>query len=208
MPFVLAGMAVGRMDLRATAVRLRLLAGGVAAVVVGYGGSWFALDVLGGRSALLRGLTAYASGIGTPTGALQRQLEDLFGAVPTVTPALLLVDSPHSGTPFEIIGSGGVALAVLATCLLIAGTAGRLLAPLTAVGALALSVYAGHIVVLALLPSGVPWQLTDPWPLTIAFGIGAIAFAWVWRSTIGRGPLEGMIHNVSVRAAGGRVRTT
>ncbi|MGH8919625.1 MAG: heparan-alpha-glucosaminide N-acetyltransferase domain-containing protein, partial [Actinomycetes bacterium] len=203
MPFLLAGIAVGRLDLRSTAVRVRLLVGGVTAAVMGYGGSWLALNVLGGQAALLRGLTAYANSIGSSPNALLRQFADLYGTVPAVTPAFLLVDTPHSGTPFEIIGSGGVAISVLAGCLLVAGPARVALLPLTSVGALALTVYAGHILVLGMLPYGTPWVLPNPWPLTIGFLGGAIAFAWLWRSVVGRGPLERLVHSISLRAAGG-----
>ncbi|GAA2346413.1 hypothetical protein SVIO_004160 [Streptomyces violaceusniger] len=41
-PFVIAGMAAARLDLAATAVRIRLALTGVALAVTGYGGSWLA----------------------------------------------------------------------------------------------------------------------------------------------------------------------
>src|SRR5699024_8254877 len=52
MPFVLAGMALGRLDLRANAVRLRVFATGAGLAVLGYGGSWLGLHVFGGVRAL------------------------------------------------------------------------------------------------------------------------------------------------------------
>src|SRR5699024_9001364 len=48
MVFVFAGMAVGRTDLTATAVRLRLLVTGAILTVFGYLGSWVMLYPLGG----------------------------------------------------------------------------------------------------------------------------------------------------------------
>ncbi|CAM5675465.1 hypothetical protein STAFG_7809 [Streptomyces afghaniensis 772] len=53
-PFVLAGMAVARLDLAATAVRIRLALTGVALAVTGYGGSWLALRLVPGAAEALR----------------------------------------------------------------------------------------------------------------------------------------------------------
>ncbi|MEE2044925.1 heparan-alpha-glucosaminide N-acetyltransferase domain-containing protein, partial [Nocardiopsis tropica] len=47
MVFVVAGMAVGRLDLTATAVRVRLAVTGAALSVFAYGGAWLALGPLG-----------------------------------------------------------------------------------------------------------------------------------------------------------------
>src|SRR5699024_12180063 len=53
MVFVFAGMAVGRMDLGATAVRARLLLTGGVLTVFGYLGSWVMLYPLGGLDRLV-----------------------------------------------------------------------------------------------------------------------------------------------------------
>jgi hypothetical protein len=47
-PFVIVGMAVARLDLAATAVRVRLALTGVALAVIGYGGSWLAIHLVPG----------------------------------------------------------------------------------------------------------------------------------------------------------------
>jgi hypothetical protein len=56
MPFLLAGMAIGRLDLVRSAGRL--IVGGVLDAALGYRGSWLAMDVLaatGWRSLVGRG---------------------------------------------------------------------------------------------------------------------------------------------------------
>lgn len=53
-PFVIAGMAVVRLDLAATAVPIRLALTGVARAVVGYGRSWQALRLVSGAAAAVR----------------------------------------------------------------------------------------------------------------------------------------------------------
>lgn len=53
-PFVIAGMAVARLDLAATAVPIRLALTGVARAVVGYGRSWQALRLVSGAAAAVR----------------------------------------------------------------------------------------------------------------------------------------------------------
>jgi hypothetical protein len=122
MPFVLVGLAIGRLDLRSAAVRVQLAVAGVAAAVLGYGGSWLALDVLGGRAALTAALAPAAAGLGRTPEQLAELLttNSSLGTTGTLSPAFLPLDAPHTGTTFEIVGSTGVAVAVLAACLVLA----------------------------------------------------------------------------------------
>ncbi len=97
MPFVVAGMALGRLDVSAPAVQRRLAAFGSALTAVAYG-----------ASLLLAG-----------AGALKSAAEDSSAssgggsAGPYGTPSELLLAGPHSGTTFDIIGSVGVAILVI-----------------------------------------------------------------------------------------------
>ncbi|WP_224402915.1 heparan-alpha-glucosaminide N-acetyltransferase domain-containing protein [Pseudonocardia sp. ICBG1034] len=198
MPFLLLGMAVGRLDLRTAGTRL--VAGGAAGAVLGYCGSWLALDVLGGRDALLASVAPVADRLGVPAElALQLLGGSALGTVATTTPAWLLAATPHSGSPFDVVGAAGVAVAVLGLCLLAARYGGRLLDPLTATGALALTLYAGHIALLAALGG---WPQTAPWAATALVAVLAVASAWAWRGLVGRGPLEALVHGVPLRVAG------
>ncbi|MCI2418038.1 DUF1624 domain-containing protein [Saccharopolyspora sp. K220] len=203
MPFVLVGLAVGRLDLRSTAVRLRLLGTGVGLAVLGSGGSWLALHVFGGLQALtpiLDALRPFADQVGkTPLELLQMVS---FGTVPTSNPALLLLDAPHSGTTFEIVGSTGFALAVLALCLFVADRLRTPLAPLTAVGALALTVYTLQVVALKFVIDANSQSLAaHAWLPLIAFVLVAVLFCGLWRPLLGRGPLERVLHWTSTRAS-------
>jgi uncharacterized membrane protein len=204
MPFVLAGLAVGRLDLRTAAVRTLLAVTGVAAAVLGHGGSWLAVEVLGGREAVTAALAPVAAELDLPPEQLVELARHAsMGTSGTLTPALLLLDAPHSGTTFEIVGSTGIAVAVLALCLTLAER-GRLTAavgrPLTAVGAMAATLYAGHIAVMALLSAAVPTWQQRPWPATVLFAVAAVVLALAWRRWVGRGPLEWVLHTVSTRA--------
>ncbi|WP_433871733.1 heparan-alpha-glucosaminide N-acetyltransferase domain-containing protein [Saccharopolyspora sp. CA-218241] len=129
LPLVLAGLAVGRLDLRSGAVRLRLgLVGTLLAV---------------GSAALSQALVEWF-GV-DPEGMAQ-------GAVPVDHPEWLLAGVAHSGTTFELAGSGGIALVVLAMCLELADRTGRVLLPLAWAGSMALTLYALHALVMT-------WQI-------------------------------------------------
>src|ERR687893_223650 len=93
---------------------------------------------------------------------------------------------PHSSTPFEVVGSGGVAVAVIGVCLLAADLLPRLLYPLASVGALALSVYTAQIVAIAVLHV----EFAEDWGRWVRFTLTALLLATVWRLRLGRGPLE------------------
>ena len=180
--FVLVGLAVGRLDLAGAGVRVRLAAGGATAAVLGYAGGWLSTRAFAGGEPSRGPETGFASPVGEWDAAW------LSGA------------EPHSGTTFELVGSGGVAVLVIAGCLVLADRLPLLTAPLRAVGALALSVYTAQIVVLWALTEADPAaaQGVDAWVL---FVLSALVGAGVWRWRLGRGPLERLLTWSSTRAA-------
>lgn len=117
----------------------------------------------------------------------------------------------HSDTTAEAFGSGGLALVVIGVlAFLLAGERGvvgralrTVLSPLTAVGAMPLTIYTAQILVLALLAglareAGVPYGRGDyPLALLLSLTIGSLVFAWTWRRFLGRGPLESMIRLIA-----------
>lgn len=160
--YLLVGLAIGRSDLRSPRLRGLGALAGVALVILGHGGSWVALHVLG-------------------------------------WPAALATTEPHSSTTFEVVGNVGVALLVIAGCLVAADRWPRVLAPPAAVGALALTAYTVHIVVIAMLGQGVVYQTTvEVW---LAFILTTVGLCWLWVVSVGRGPFEWVLHRVSTRAA-------
>lgn len=191
MPFLLVGMALGRMDLRA--VRIRLIAIGAGLAVIGYGASWLAMNVFGGFDRLVAQF-----GGQFPPELLRVVLNAGYGTVPTTDPVYLLQAGPHSGTPFEIIGSGGVAIAVLGLCLL-AERLPRVLAPVASIGALSLTAYVGHLLALRAfgterLQAVFAENLYLPWLVLV---LAAAVVCTAWRMLLGRGPLEWLLHRLS-----------
>ena len=160
--YVLAGLAVGRSDLRSGRTHLQLAAWGAGLVVLGHGGAWVLRLALGRVTALT-------------------------------------TSEPHSSSFFEVTGNIGTCLLVLAVCLAIGVRWPRALAPVSATGALALTAYTGQIVAIRALGNESVWAPTPG--SFLAFLLGTVAFCWAWRALVGRGPLEWVLHAVSVRAA-------
>lgn len=103
---------------------------------------------------------------------------------------------PHTGGVGEVIGSGGVAFAVIGLCLLLCRTPARyVLLPLRFVGSMPLTAYVGHIVVWVVLMRAMGidshefdvFVAMDPFWY---FAIAAMVFCSLWALFIGRGPLE------------------
>ncbi|MET8449015.1 DUF418 domain-containing protein [Streptomyces sp. NPDC005209] len=198
-PFLIAGMAVARLDLTRPGVRSRLALIGGGLALLGYGGSWLALHLVP------HALSAVASA--TDAGsASSAWWSDTVGTPEDRTPlAWLLVAAPHSQTTFSIVGNTGVALAVVAACLTVAERMPRLTrlaTPVAAVGMTALTVYVLHIVAL--------WFFSDVWyvaavdgdglsalPVLLAFIAGAMLLATVWTRLFRRGPLEQLLHTAT-----------
>lgn len=177
--FILVGLAVGRCDLRAGGVRATPAAAGVALAVVGYGGGWVSTQFWGaGRPS--KGSDDWAE---RPS---DWDLSWLSGA------------TPHSGTVVEIAGSVGVALVVIAVCLVVADRLPALVFPLAAVGSMALTAYTGGIVA-AWVTGTVKYFTFGPWGVYV---VATLVIATVWRLAFGKGPLERVLTWSSTRAAG------
>jgi hypothetical protein len=164
--YLLAGMAVGRLDLRRTDVAGWLLGGGAALAVAA------ALT----SSALLSAAPISAADLG----------ERRYGTTPTETWWWLAVDLPHSGTPLDLAGTTGSALAVLGLMLLLARWATPLLWLPAATGAIPLTAYTLHVLALAAAPDvGVAGWVVH---VLVVAALGAVA-----RLTGRRGPLEALV---------------
>ncbi|MEV0928338.1 DUF418 domain-containing protein [Streptomyces spongiicola] len=191
--FIVAGMAVARLDLSRRGTAPKLAITGAALAVIGYGGSWLALHAVPGA---LAGVSA-ATGCGPAASAWW---SDAAGeASATGHPAWLLVASPHSQTTWSVLGNTGVALAVLAGCLIavrLAGPRARLPAPLVAVGSISLTAYVAHILAIRLLDAvgGDEWPAL---PVLLGFAVAAMAAAVLWTRFHRRGPLERLLHSAT-----------
>lgn len=168
-PIVIAGLYLGRIGI-AHIRRSHLMAMGVGMAVLGYGGSWVALQVAG------EGAASDSKG---PSPLHAVEWRDLLAA------------DGHAGTTFEIVGSVGIALVVLTVCLWGAERAPKLLRPLTAMGSMSLTIYTAHVILLAAIP-------TEPNPdlfwFLPAMTLAAMAFAFLWLRFAVRGPLESILH--------------
>ncbi|PZF67047.1 hypothetical protein DEJ33_07270 [Curtobacterium sp. MCPF17_047] len=213
---VLVGLLVGRLPLRRTRLHLVLLAGGITAAVVGYGGGVLARAALGlppgtaspsgsasagsaGGSEPASGTTSGAGAVGGLPDAGPHLVPKGGGTLehPGIDWAGLTSVQPHAGSTPEVLGALGVAVAVLALSLVVARPAGALLAPVRAVGALALTVYAAHIVVHAALDAVAGDRWHTEWRAALLVIVGAGLLATPWRRWLGAGPLERLVRRTS-----------
>jgi len=229
--FVLTGLALGRLDLTALRLQVRLVVIGLVLAVVGYGigaagdivfqpaddpssssssssSSW-ELEVVPGEEIDLGGTECedYADGTyycypldsaddfseqPAPEGATWNSVFDL--------PSLFTA-APHSGSTLEVIGSTGFAMLVLGLVLL--ATRRRVLRwvlyPVASVGAMALTAYSVHVVVIAGL-GDILYDISDN-SVWIIFSIVALVLCTAWITLVGKGPFEHLLTRVSHKAA-------
>jgi uncharacterized membrane protein YeiB len=190
MAYILAGLAIGRLDLSSTRVASWLLGGGLALAIT----SWVASSVLLFRLGGLQHLIAAAGPEANPATVRN---EILWDAGRMDSWWWLAVRSHHSATIVDAVHTLGVAMAVLGGVLLVTklGAARRLLWPVGVAGAMTLTVYSVNVLVLG-------WGLLedDPLGLYLASVAGALVFAVLWRRWIGQGPLERIVAVAAGRA--------
>ncbi|MFJ1805145.1 MULTISPECIES: DUF418 domain-containing protein [unclassified Streptomyces] len=187
-PFVIAGMAVARCDLAATAVRIRLALTGVALAVTGYGGSWLAVRLVPGAAEAVR-KAEQGSGMssGSSVPSVSPDSIGVFGD----TPAGMLAAAPHSEATLSIVAATGVAILVITACLAAMDAfpaLRRLAKPVIAVGSMSLTAYVYHIVAIWLLNT--EGQTASPLYILLGFIASVTVLATLWSRFFQRGPLE------------------
>lgn len=194
--YLLAGMALGRLDLRRRFVGVQVLAGGLVLAMVATLVSRTLLDRPDAAAALAG--TYPDRSVGADPVALQAALtHGLHGTSPTGSWWWLATVAPHSGTPLDLAATIGSAMAVLGLCLLLTRVQPRVWAAAFGAGAMTLSLYTLHVVLM-----GRGW-----WPeletpdhyddqVLIVLGVGAVLALVPLR-----GPLETVVAIVSRAAA-------
>ncbi|MEW6927616.1 heparan-alpha-glucosaminide N-acetyltransferase domain-containing protein [Trueperella pyogenes] len=172
MAYVFAGMAIGRLDLNSTAVRLRMLTAGLAISVVGYGSGYLAAIFMPFEPLPIDDIDAFS----------------LLPKEPTIDPWDFFSIEPHTNTTPEVLGNLGFALIVLALCLWLTPLAKNVFFPIAAVGSMSLTAYVGHAFGLYFKED---WFMSmSPTPFLIVAGT-VLAFCTVWALLpLRRGPLE------------------
>lgn len=195
MAYLLAGMAVGRIRLH-RAVSVVLAFGGAALAAAASVGSSLAMNQLGGLEAI--------AAVAQQTMSLSEFSSLLVwgadGTLPTTSWWWLAVLAPHTTTPFDLLFTLGVALAVLGVSLMAGFVTPDLVKPLAVMGSMPLTLYSLHLVMTTIpeIPGG-----------TLGFWIQVVvllAFALVWHRRHARGPLEAVFHGAAraaIRAVGG-----
>ncbi|WP_329373073.1 DUF418 domain-containing protein [Streptomyces sp. NBC_01483] len=195
LPFVIAGMALGRMDLARPGIRAKVALLGGALAVLGYGGSWLALHLVPGAQAAVSATTDGGA-------AASAWWSDAVGDPTTSTPDWLLVAAPHSQTTWSILGNTGVGLVVITACLIATERSARfrwLAAPVIAVGSVSLTAYTGHIIAIKAL--GIDSLPTFPALLAlVCLAAATMLLAVAWKRAFRRGPLEYMLHAATTPA--------
>ncbi len=169
--YLLAGMAVGRLDLGRPRVAAGLFTTGAVLAVAAHTASALLLAA-GGADAL-------------GAEATQRR----YGTTPAGSWWWLAVDAPHSGSPLDLAATTGSALAVLGGMLLLAQWARPLVQVPAALGAAPLTIYTLHVVALAVYAGSGPDD-TALWLghvlVATLVGVGLRTAGW-------RGPLEAIV---------------
>ena len=200
--YVLAGMAVGRLDLTSRRTAGLLAVGGAVAAVVATAVS----RVLTARPSVQEALLTDPPVPDADAAALLDRISSgLFGTTPTDGAwQWLLVVAPHSATPFDLLQTTGSALLVIGLALLVLDVVGptgrRAAAVFFGAGAMTLTLYSVHVVARA--RDFLPDALRDSYlfHVMLLLGIGA-----VFAATRTRGPLEALVGAVS-RGIAGRPR--
>ncbi|PWI20524.1 hypothetical protein DI272_17790 [Streptomyces sp. Act143] len=202
LPFVISGMALGRLDLSSGTVQRRLAALGAGLTAAAYGLSLLLAGKGALRSMAEDGPSSSSSG-GSGSMPLGSGSAPLDGSFPEMPASSLLTAGPHSGTTFDIIGSVGVAILVIVGATVAMERLPRLrrlAKPVIAVGTMSLTAYVGHFLAQSALsvPAGTSTQ--QSWVPLLMFVLGATVFAAIWSRFFRRGPLEYLL-NAATRPA-------
>ncbi|MFI7413663.1 DUF418 domain-containing protein [Streptomyces sp. NPDC049627] len=201
MPFVIAGMALARMDLSAAAVQRRLAALGAGLVVGAYGLSLLLAGKNALRSTAEDGSSSSGSGAASMgSGSMGSGSMGSGSMESRLSFSDLLSAGPHSGTTFDIIGSVGVAILVIVGATVAMDRLPRLrrlAKPVIAVGTMSLTAYVGHFLAQSVLSTPAGTGTQQSWTPLLMYVLGAIVFGAIWSRFFRRGPLEHLLNTAT-----------
>jgi uncharacterized membrane protein len=182
--YLCAGLAIGRLDLTSRRLGLWLLGGGIALTVAATAVSKLLLYPLGGMARLID-----LTGEDAVTLLWDPEQESPWW--------YLALASPHAHTQLDLVHSTGSAMAVLGASLLLTRIAAvdRVVRPVRATGAMTLTLYSAHILVLA---TGLLED--DDLALYLVLVVGSMVFATLWWQWRTQGPLEELVGRAAGRA--------
>lgn len=189
MVYLCVGMVIGRQVLTSRKLGLALVGWGAALAIA----TWLLSKVLLGPAGGMQRLVE-----ATPS-LTREEIADLLAygpelvLMPDTTWWWLAAVTPYSDTPLNVLHNLGAAVAALGLALLLTHSGGKVFSPFAAIGAMTLTLYSAHCIILMLDILDVERPLVSLWIQIISF----MLFALVWRSSIGRGPLETIISDAS-----------
>ncbi|MCC9206183.1 heparan-alpha-glucosaminide N-acetyltransferase domain-containing protein [Arthrobacter sp. zg-Y769] len=193
--YILLGLVIGRLTLTSLPVQVGLLVAGAFAAVAAKLTSYYLLRELGGLDAL----TATESGQRWP---LERMLEVNVSSVEqTGSWWWLALAGPHSNTSLDMLHTAGTSAAVLGICLLLTRARPLLLLPLSAAGAMTLTLYSMHVWVMSIVDQQSP--PLEPLPVYWIQVTFFVVLAILFQRIDARGPLE-LVTSGASRLARGR----
>ena len=190
MVYLCVGMVIGRQVLTSRKLALQLLGWGSALAVAAWSLSIFLLGPAGGLQRLVEA---------TPSMTEEEITTILtFGPeetvlMPNTTGWWLTAVSPYSETSFTVVHNLGAAMAVLGLALLVTHGGGKVFSPFASIGAMTLTLYSAHCIILMLEILDEDRPVVSLWIQIIAF----MLFALMWRASMGKGPLEAIISEAS-----------
>ncbi|MFF2371021.1 heparan-alpha-glucosaminide N-acetyltransferase domain-containing protein [Agromyces sp. NPDC058110] len=149
------------------------------------------------------------------TGLIGAAVGCVLLPVSTLLPSPFIVADAAWSVPMraslETLANTGIAAAVVSLLLVLTGFASAgvrrvavaATSPIAAMGSMPLTVYTLHLVVIALAIRTDPASgavTDDSWPLLVGLVVGSMAFAWLWRRFVGRGPFEMLLRWASGRS--------
>jgi uncharacterized membrane protein len=196
--YLLAGMALGRLDLASRAVQWWISGAGAVLALV----SFVASRILTGPVGIAEDLSGSPGApAATAPDLLQEIAGGMFGTTPTGGPwEWLLVVAPHSATPFDLAHTIGTSYLVIGVSLLLVGLAStsrrRAVAIVFGAGTMTLSLYTLHVVMRT--PAVLPEETPSSFPLHV---VALLTIGGLYVYGRRRGPLEWVVASTSARAA-------
>lgn len=185
MAYLCVGMVMGRQVLTSKKTAYAFLGWGAALAA----STWVVSKALTGSMVGVQQLV-----VNTPSLTGEEIVELLvYGPdlemMPNTTWWWLAAVSPYSETPLNVLHNLGAAVAAVGLILLLSRSGRKFFSPFAAVGTMTLTLYSAHCVVLLLEILEEDRPVVSLWIQTISI----MLFAMVWRSAVGKGPLESII---------------